>query len=254
MARCSIRRPPMSPRAACRSWRRSACRRTTRCWRGRWRICAASRRRRAAGSAVGAPTTSTAHGRCCARSTRRASRQTIRRCGARWRGCSSVQRDDGGWGEDEETYRDAPHGRYKAEHAEPDGLGTARADGGGRGGSSGGGARHRLSDERRSATTVDGASCRTTRSVSRACSICAITATAGISRCWRWRATATCAAAIRVRWRLGSESRRFPAQTCASGSSSDWRPRRASRDAWDGAWRSAVGPLRRRGGGAAADR
>jgi squalene-hopene/tetraprenyl-beta-curcumene cyclase len=25
----------------------------------------------------------------------------------------SVQRDDGGWGEDEETYRDAPHGRYK---------------------------------------------------------------------------------------------------------------------------------------------
>jgi squalene-hopene/tetraprenyl-beta-curcumene cyclase len=24
-----------------------------------------------------------------------------------------VQRDDGGWGEDEETYRDAPHGRYK---------------------------------------------------------------------------------------------------------------------------------------------
>ena len=37
----------------------------------------------------------------------------IRRCGVRWRGCSSVQRDDGGWGEDEETYRDAPHGRYK---------------------------------------------------------------------------------------------------------------------------------------------
>jgi squalene-hopene/tetraprenyl-beta-curcumene cyclase len=25
----------------------------------------------------------------------------------------SVQRDDGGWGEDEETYRDAPHGHYK---------------------------------------------------------------------------------------------------------------------------------------------
>ncbi len=25
----------------------------------------------------------------------------------------SVQRDDGGWGEDEETYRSAPHGRYK---------------------------------------------------------------------------------------------------------------------------------------------
>ena len=25
----------------------------------------------------------------------------------------SVQREDGGWGEDEETYRDAPHGRYK---------------------------------------------------------------------------------------------------------------------------------------------
>ncbi len=25
----------------------------------------------------------------------------------------SVQREDGGWGEDEETYRDAPRGRYK---------------------------------------------------------------------------------------------------------------------------------------------
>ena len=25
----------------------------------------------------------------------------------------AVQREDGGWGEDEETYRDAPHGRYK---------------------------------------------------------------------------------------------------------------------------------------------
>ena len=25
----------------------------------------------------------------------------------------SVQRDDGGWGEDEESYADAPHGRYK---------------------------------------------------------------------------------------------------------------------------------------------
>ena len=25
----------------------------------------------------------------------------------------SVQREDGGWGEDEETYGDAPHGRYK---------------------------------------------------------------------------------------------------------------------------------------------
>jgi squalene-hopene/tetraprenyl-beta-curcumene cyclase len=25
----------------------------------------------------------------------------------------SVQRDDGGWGEDEETYRNAPRGRYK---------------------------------------------------------------------------------------------------------------------------------------------
>ena len=24
----------------------------------------------------------------------------------------SVQREDGGWGEDEETYGDAPHGRY----------------------------------------------------------------------------------------------------------------------------------------------
>jgi squalene-hopene/tetraprenyl-beta-curcumene cyclase len=28
-----------------------------------------------------------------------------------------VQRDDGGWGEDEESYGDAPHGRYKASTA-----------------------------------------------------------------------------------------------------------------------------------------
>ena len=27
--------------------------------------------------------------------------------------CSSVQREDGGWGEDEESYANAPHGRYK---------------------------------------------------------------------------------------------------------------------------------------------
>ena len=37
----------------------------------------------------------------------------IRRCAGRWTGWSSVQRDDGGWGEDEESYADAPHGRYK---------------------------------------------------------------------------------------------------------------------------------------------
>ena len=52
------------------------------------RICGASRRRTEAGSAAGAPTTSTAPGRCCARSTPPASAPMIRRCGARWHGCS----------------------------------------------------------------------------------------------------------------------------------------------------------------------
>ena len=144
-------------------------------------ICAANRRRREAGSAAGAPTTSTAHGRCCARSMPPASPPddpAVRRAVA-W--LVSVQREDGGWGEDEETYGDAPHGRYKestpsqtawallglmaageADHpAVARGIGVSAGD---------------------AAEMADGASCHTTQSVFRACSTCAITAIAGISR------------------------------------------------------------------------
>ena len=43
----------------------------------------------------------------------RRARMTIRRCGARWTGWSRSSATDGGWGEDEESYGDAPHGSYK---------------------------------------------------------------------------------------------------------------------------------------------
>ncbi len=44
---------------------------------------------------------------------RRRCRRTIRRCVRAVDWLVSVQREDGGWGEDEESYGDAPHGRYK---------------------------------------------------------------------------------------------------------------------------------------------
>ena len=58
----------------------------------------------------------------------------------------SVQREDGGWGEDEETYRDAPHGRYKESTPSQTAWALLGLMAAGRGRSSGGGARHRLPD------------------------------------------------------------------------------------------------------------
>ena len=64
------------------------------------------------------------------------------------------------------------------------------ADGGRRGRQSGRRARHRLSDRDAGPRTATGTSPGTRRSGSRACSICAITATGHSSRYGRWRATA----------------------------------------------------------------
>ena len=69
---------------------------------------------------------------------------------------ASVQRDDGGWGEDEESYARRPTRPLQGEHAEPDGVGGARADGGGRGGASCRRARHRLPDRDAGARTAGG--------------------------------------------------------------------------------------------------
>ena len=170
---------------------------------GARRSCVASRRRTEAGSAAGAPTTSTAPGRCCARSTPRASPPddpAVRRAVA-W----LLARAARGWRLGRGR-RDLPRRAARplqGKHAKPDRLGAAWPDGGGRGRPSGGGARHRLSDANAGRRWRVARGCRTTPSVSRACSTCAITATAGISRCWRWRATATCAAATRARVAFG---------------------------------------------------
>ncbi len=117
----------------------------------------------------------------------------------------SVQRDDGGWGEDEETYRDAPHGRYKESTPSQTAwallglMAAGRADTG----------RWRVASRiwwQPSAMTVAGPNCPTMPLVFLACSICAITAIAGTSRCWHWRATAICDAATRGMWRSGSDA------------------------------------------------
>ena len=101
--------------------------------------------------------------------------------------------------------RRRPARPLQGEPAEPDGLGGAGADGGGGGGSPGGRARHRLADGGAAGGWGMDGDARTTPWVSRASSTCATTATGCISRCWRWRATATSSAATRGRSRGGSE-------------------------------------------------
>ena len=53
-----------------------------------------------------------------------------------------MQRDDGGWGEDEESYGDAPHGRYKESTPSQTAWAVLGLMAAGAVGSSGGGARH----------------------------------------------------------------------------------------------------------------
>ena len=113
----------------------------------------------------------------------------------------SVQRDDGGWGEDEETYRDAPPGRYKESTPSQTAwavLGLMAA----------GEVEHpavaRGIDYLVATQRADGewTELPYTRSVFRAYSTCATTAIGCISRCWRWRAIATCGEATRAVWHL----------------------------------------------------
>ena len=80
--------------------------------RRRLPICSASRRRTAAGSAAGAPITSTAPGRCWPPSTPPGSTRRARRCAAPSPGCCARQHADGGWGESGECYwPDTPRGQ-----------------------------------------------------------------------------------------------------------------------------------------------
>ena len=89
----------------------------------------------------------------------------------------SVQRDDGGWGEDEESYGDAPHGRYKESTPSQTAwalLGLMAAGEADHPAVARGIAYLVATPARR---TASGPSCPTPRSVSRACSTCATTAT-----------------------------------------------------------------------------
>ena len=90
-------------------------------------ICGASRRPTAAGSAAGAPTTSTAPGRCCARSTPPGSSRQRPRSARAVDWLLSRQHADGGWGEGGESYwPDEPARRGAVQHGVADRLGAAR--------------------------------------------------------------------------------------------------------------------------------
>ena len=97
--------------------------------------------------AAGASTTSTAPGRCCARSTPPGSIREDADGRARAVGwLIAIQNPDGGWGEDCDSYDARSYTGYTpcALDRLADRLGAARADGGGRGRSPGGRARRRL--------------------------------------------------------------------------------------------------------------
>ena len=102
--------------------------------RGARPICGASRRPTAAGSAAGAPITSTAPGRCWPRSTPPASTADspeIRRA-VGWLHRTAAR--DGGWGEAGESYwPDAPHGEAPYSTASQTAWALLGADGGRRG-------------------------------------------------------------------------------------------------------------------------
>ncbi len=102
-----------------------------------------------------------------------------------------TQRPDGGWGEDNESYADAPHGRHTTSTPSQTAWALLGLMAAGRGGASGGRARHRVAGVAGRKMMANGTRRRTRRSVFRASSTCATTATGCSFRCWRWRATAT---------------------------------------------------------------
>ncbi len=183
-----------------RSWRRSACRRTIPCWRGRSGVSAA---RAGGGRQLVRPLGHQLHLRHLVGAVRaQRGRRRRRRSGGAARGGLAARRcsaTTAAGARTTSTYGEAPHGRYKESTpsqtawallglmaaGEVDHPAVAR------------GIEYLVATQRDGRRM--GARCRTMPSVSRACSICATTATAGISRCWRWRATAICGAATRVR-------------------------------------------------------
>ena len=96
-------------------------------------FCGASRRRTAAGSAAGAPTTSTAPGRCSPLSTPPASIPQRRRSAAPSPGCSPGSAPTAAGARRRQLLARQAARRGALQHRLADRLGTARADGGGRG-------------------------------------------------------------------------------------------------------------------------
>ena len=122
-------------------------------------------------------------------------------------GSRASRMPDGGWGEDgDELPARLSRLRAGAEHGLADRLGAARPDGGGRGRSSGGRARHRLSRCARRRPTGSGTRSATPRPVSRACSICAITAIAKFFPLWAMARYRNLKRGNARRWRTGCDA------------------------------------------------
>ena len=156
-ARCSIRRPRTSPRAACRCWRNSARRRQQRGGRARRRLSApdAARRRQ-----LVRPLGHELHLRHlvgAVRAQRRRRRLTTRRrCARRRIGSPPSRTTTAAGARTAQATSSTTAATSGAVDRVTDRLGAARPDGGRRGRSSGGRARHRISRRQRKAPTASG--------------------------------------------------------------------------------------------------
>ena len=196
MARCSIRRPTTSRRAASVSGQLGGHDDQVLAARHRL-ICAASRK--ADGCWFGRWGTNYIYGTWSVlvraqRCGRRPKTDPMIRSAAAW--LLSKQRADGGWGEDGASYwPDQPHGESRASTASQTAwaLLALMAAGEAEHPAVARGVAFLLAT---SSSMASGTKRNSLRSVSRASSICAITAIAPISRCGRWRAIAISPAAI----------------------------------------------------------